>query len=127
MNPGRLTASALVFALAFAAVACHGAGSSRLQGKWKGLRTEGVGASSAPAANAFATGMTLEVKGDNITVTTPKDKQSGHYRVVKEDPIMLVITTDKDSDDDKQTFTFIDNKTLRWSVVDGAAIVFGKQ
>jgi hypothetical protein len=127
MKLGGPAGTTLLAALVCAATACHGDGSARLQGKWRGLRTEGVGASSSPAANAFATGMSLEVKGDTITVTTPKDKQSGHYKVLKEDRIILVITTDKDSDDDKQTFTFIDDKTMRWAVVDGAAIVFGKQ
>jgi hypothetical protein len=67
------------------------------------------------------------VKGDAITVTTPKDKQSGRYKVVKQDKTMLVITTDKDGADDPQTFTFVDDKTVRWAVLDGKSIVFAKQ
>ena len=63
------------------------------------------------AANAFATATELDVKGDAITVTTPKDKQSGRYKVVKQDKTTLVITTDKDGADDPQTFTFVDDKT----------------
>jgi hypothetical protein len=69
----------------------------------------------------------MDVKGDAITVTTPKDKQSGRYRVVKQDKTMLIITTDKDGADDPQTFTFVDDRTVRWAVLDGKTIVFAKQ
>ena len=113
---------------AFAAVAgCHGDGAARLQGKWHGVRAEGVSAETVVAANAFATATEIDVKGDAITVTTPKDKQSGRYKVVKQDKSTLVITTDKDGTDDPQTFTFVDDKTLRWAVLDGKSILFAKQ
>lgn len=105
---------------------CGGGGSSRLQGKWHGLRADGVLPGALAAANAFAAGMTLEVKGDAITVTTPKDKQSGHYHVVKEDKTSVIITTDKDGPTEPQTFTFVDDKTLRWAVDSGQTILFGK-
>ena len=49
------------------------------------------------------------------------------YDVVKQDKTMLVITTDKDGADDPQTFTFVDDKTVRWAVLDGKSIVFAKQ
>ena len=106
---------------------CHGDGAPRLQGKWHGVRAEGVAAETLTSANAFATGTEMDVKGDAITVTTPKDKQSGRYRVVKQDKTMLIITTDKDGADDPQTFTFVDDRTVRWAVLDGKTIVFAKQ
>jgi hypothetical protein len=107
--------------------ACHGGGAARLQGNWRGVRAEGVAPEAATAANTFATGTALDVKGDAITVTTPKDTQSGHYKVVKQDKTTVVITTDKDGADDPQTFVFVDDKTLRWSVLDGKSIVFARQ
>ncbi len=113
--------------LAAAAAGCHGDGAPRLQGHWRGVRAEGVSVESIAAANAFATGTELEVKGDSITITTPKDKQSGRYKVVRQDKTTLVVTTDKDGPDDPQTFTFVDDKTVRWAVVEGKAIVFSKQ
>lgn len=119
--------TSLFAALAWAVVACGGVGSVRLQGKWKGLRAEGVLPVALAAANTFAVGMSLEVKGDAITVTTAKDKQSGHYKVVKEDKASLVITTDKDGPMEPQTFTFPDEKTLKWAVADGQIIVFARQ
>jgi hypothetical protein len=57
----------------------------------------------------------------------PQDKQAGRYKVVKEDKTTLVITTDKDGPAEPQTFTFMDDKTLKWTVVDGESIVFAKQ
>jgi hypothetical protein len=123
----RLAPAALAVVLVFAGAACKTAGAARLQGKWKGQRAEGVVPTALAAANAFASGMQLEVKGDSITVTTSKDRQSGHYKVVKEDKASVVITTDKDGPTEPQTFSFPDDKTLKWAVVDGQAIVFARQ
>jgi hypothetical protein len=107
--------------------ACGHGGSARLEGHWRGVRAEGVPSDAQSPANAFATGTELDVKGDAITVSTPRDRQSGRYRVVKEDKASLVITTDKDGLDEPQTFTFLDAKTMRWAVLEGKAIVFVKE
>jgi hypothetical protein len=114
-------------AIASLATACGHAGSSRLEGRWHGVRAEGVFGEAQTAANAFAAATDLDVRGDSITVSTPKEKQSGRYRVVREDKTSLVLTTDKDGPDEPQTFTFVDAKTMKWSVLDGKAIVFVKQ
>ena len=125
--PALLARACLLGAILSVVAGCHGDGAPRLQGKWRGQRAEGVAAETVAAANAFATGTEIDVKGDAITVITPKDKQSGRYRVVKQDKTMLIITTDKDGADDPQTFTFVDDKTVRWAVLDGKSIVFAKQ
>jgi hypothetical protein len=127
MFASRVARASLIAALVASAAACHGDGAAKLQGHWRGVRAEGVAGESLPAANAFATGTELEVKGDAITVTTPKDKQSGRYKVMKQDKTTLVITTDKDGPKEPQTFTFVDDKTMRWTVVEGRAIVFARQ
>lgn len=116
---------AVVLALV-ALVAC-GRGSSRLEGRWKGLRADGVAPEAQARANDFAMAMELEVKGDTITVKSPSDKQTGKYKVVEDSKTKLVIVTDKDGPDDKQTFTFSDDKTMKWSVVDGKTITFVRQ
>ena len=123
----RLARASLLLGVAPLLAACHGDGAARLQGKWRGVRAEGVAAEVAVGANAFAAGTELEVKGDAITVTTPRDKQSGRYKIVKQDKTVLVITTDKDGADDPQTFTFVDDKTVRWAVLDGKTILFTRQ
>ena len=127
MQLPRLARASLMGAILSVVAACHGDGAPRLQGKWRGVRAEGVTPDTVVAANAFATATEIDVKGDAITVITPKDKQSGRYKVVKQDKTMLVITTDKDGADDPQTFTFVDDKTVRWAVLDGKSIVFAKQ
>ena len=85
---------------------------------------EGVAPEAQAAANAFATDTEIDVKGDAITVITPKEKQTGTYKVVREDKGQVVIVTDKDGPDDAQTFTMVDDKTLRWSVLEGKTITF---
>jgi hypothetical protein len=127
MDQWRIVRAALLCALACSTLACRGDGSARLQGHWRGVRADGVPPEALGGANAFATGTELEVKGDSITITTPKDKQTGRYKVVKQDKATLVITTDKDGPGDPQTFTFVDDKTVRWAVLEGKSILFSKQ
>ena len=117
---------ALAFALAAPAVllACGHGGSERLEGKWKGKTAEGVLPEAQAAANAFAAETEIDVHGDAITVITSRDKQSGTYRVLKEDKSQVTIVTDKDGPNDAQTFTLVDDKTLRWNVLDGRTITF---
>jgi hypothetical protein len=125
-RPVRTSFVVALGAFAALATACHH-GSARFEGRWRGVRAEGVAGDAVAPANAFATGMQIDVKGDTLTVSTPKDKQTGHYKVVKEDKSSLVITTEKDGPDEPQRFTFVDDKTLKWSVQDGKTIVFARQ
>jgi hypothetical protein len=102
-------------------------GSARLTGHWRGVHAEGVPTGTDDSANAFAGKMQLDVAGDLITVTTPGGKESGHYKLVSEDKTTTVITTDKDGPKEPQTFAFVDDKTMRWLVVPGKAVIFSKE
>jgi hypothetical protein len=129
--------------VAFVALACacgHRAGSPRLEGRWKGVRAEGVPPDTQAVANAFAVDTELEINGDTIAVATRRGgRQSGRFKVVKEGKATVVITTDRDGLDDPQTFTFVDDVTMKWAVFDGKSarspaacergclIVFAKQ
>jgi hypothetical protein len=113
--------------LSACACACGHASSARLEGHWRGVRAEGISVDSQAAGNAFAMGTELDVKGDAIAMSTPKDRQSGRYKVVKEDKTSVVIVTDRDGPDATQVFTFVDAKTMKWSVLEGKSIVFVKQ
>jgi hypothetical protein len=127
MLAGMRPVLALAASCALMTVACGRGGPSRLEGHWRGLRAEGVaGDAQEAAANSFATGMELDVKGDSITVSTARDRQSGRFRVVREDKATLVLTTEKDGPDEPQTFTFVDAKTMKWAVLEGKTIVFVK-
>jgi hypothetical protein len=116
----------LVSSASFAA-GCRHSGSSRLEGHWRGVRAEGVPSEAQGAANAFAAGMELDIRGDSITVSTPKETQSGRFHLVREDKNTLSLATEKDGTDEPQTFTFVDAKTMKWSVLVGKTIVFVRQ
>jgi protein-disulfide isomerase len=112
---------------AMGVAACKRSGAARLEGHWKGTRADGVSADAQTAANAFATQTEIDVKGDVITVVTPKEHQAGKYKVVKDDKTQVVIITDKDGADDAQTFTFVDDKTMKWNVLEGKTITFVRE
>jgi hypothetical protein len=119
-------ARAVLLALVFAS-ACDLATSRRLEGRWRGVRAEGVGPEASSAANAFATSTELYVKGSTLTVTSPKGRQVGRFRVVAESPTTLIIAADKDRSAEPETFTFVDNKTMKWSALEGKYIVFTRE
>jgi hypothetical protein len=125
MLADMLRALALVL-LAAGMCACR-SGSARLEGKWRGKSAEGVAPEAQSAANSFAIDTEIDVRGDAITVITPRDKQSGTYKVLKEDKAQVTIVTDKDGPNDAQTFTFDGDKTMRWSVADGKTITFVRE
>jgi len=110
--------------LALGICACGHSGSARLEGRWKGRSADGVSPEAQSAANAFAAETEIDVRGDEITVTTAHDKQTGTYKVVREDKGQVTIVTDKDEPSDTQTFTLVDDKTLKWNVLDGKSITF---
>ena len=90
------------------------------------MRAEGVPAAAEGPANAYAAGLDMLVHGDALTVTSHKDKQSGRFKIVKQYPTSLTIATDRDGMDVPQTFVFADDKTMKWMVLEGQAIVFTK-
>jgi hypothetical protein len=124
----RGAALAAVAALVTGAMACRTPVSSdRLEGRWIGIRAEGPGADGVAGANAFATGVELEFRRNEIFVTSSRQSQAGRYEVVKDDPSAIVITTDRDGPGHPQTFSVHDDDTLRWNVLPGRALVFARE
>ena len=115
-----------VLALAVVLLACKHPGSAKLEGRWKGVRAEGVGPESAGAANVFAQGTEIIARGDTLTMTTPVAKGlQDTYVVDEETKTTLVLHTRKDGASTKETFGFSDDlKTMTWRLGDGRAIVF---
>jgi hypothetical protein len=108
--------------------ACGQPGSARLEGHWKGVRADGPVGDALVRANDFATKTELDMRGDRITVTYPsQETQTGRYRVLDETKQAVVIVTDRDGASDKQTFSFVDEKTIKWLVLEGKSITFAKQ
>jgi hypothetical protein len=113
--------------LVFGLVACGGKGAARLEGKWRGIRAEGVPPESQTTADDFARATSLEFKDESISIKSPHEAQTGRYRIEKEDKTSITLVTDKDGTRDPQKFVFIDAKTFKWTVVEGRVIVFAKQ
>lgn len=121
--------------LAFAVCACAGAlgackpqGSAKLEGRWRGVRAEGVPTETQVQANTFALGTEIVAKGDQIVITTPAGRNpQSTYVVDAEDKKAVTIHTDKDGANARETFTFAaDGKTMAWKIDDRRTIVFQK-
>jgi hypothetical protein len=108
-------------------VGCHKAGSARLEGKWRGGKAEGVLPASQAAATQFALDTELTFEGENITVRTTSSKQSAKFKVVREDKRSIIIETDRDGPNDPQTFTFDDERNMRWQIMPGKTLSFVKE
>lgn len=108
-------------------LACKAGGSPKLEGKWKGVRAEGVSAETQAQADTFATATEIVAKGDQISITTPGAKAiSAKYTVERDDKSSLVIRTDKDQT--TETFAFGDDpKQMTWRVDEQKSIVFKKE
>ena len=113
--------------LALALAACKQAGSPKLEGRWRGQRAEGVAPDLPIQANAFAASTEIIAKGDQIAISTPGGKSQSTYYVDVEENGSLVIHTEKDGTNARESFTFGDNgRTMSWKVDDRRTIVFAK-
>ncbi len=107
------------------ASACKPQGSPKLEGRWRGTKADGVSAEALTAANAFATSTEIIAKGNQIAVSSPGGQQQATYFIDGEDKGTIVIHTDKDGPDSKETFTVADDgKTMIWRLGEGRTIHF---
>ena len=60
-------------------------------------------------------------------VRTTDGKLSAKYKVVREDKRSIIIETDRDGPTDPQTFTFDDERTMRWQITTGKTISFVRE
>jgi hypothetical protein len=116
-------AAALVLSLGLAASACH-KGSSRLEGHWRGIRADGTPPAVLGQATAFASELELVASGNRITVVSGGRERTIEYTIQKESGAELVVVL---GGADLETFTFVDDKTMRWAVTEGASVTFMKQ
>jgi hypothetical protein len=119
--------AAVIVAGSLADNACGTGAAARFAGHWKGVRVEGVTAGAEGAANAYAADLDLIVHDDWLSVASRKGRQMGRFKILKQYATSLTIATDRDGTDAPQTFLFPDDKTMKWLVLEGQAIVFAKR
>ena len=101
-------------------------GSAKLEGRWKGVRAEGVDPNAQIQASVFATSTEIVAIGDKIAIQTPQGRSpTSTYTVEREDATTLVIHTDRDPN--AETFTFNEKgDTMVWRVDETRRIWFKK-
>lgn len=122
-----LAIAASLTCIGSAAVGCKRS-TSKLEGRWRGTRADGVGLAQ-DAANAFATQTEITARGNAITISAPSAKaQQGTFVIDSESVTTIVLHTDKDGPANKETFSFSDEgKTMVWRLGEGRTITFKKQ
>jgi hypothetical protein len=107
-----------------ASFGCGTKAQTRLEGKWQGVRTEGVASETRGKADEFARKLSLEFKGDTFSVSTPNGTSTSKYAVKQAEGDTITITTEKDGPTDPQMISLTDTTTLRWAPLAGKTVVF---
>jgi hypothetical protein len=114
----------LVFAVLLVAIGCKHP-TSKLEGRWRGLKADGVPDGVLLQANAFATATEIIAAGNQIAIITPAGRNPpANYVVDKEDATTVVIHTDRDGN--AETFTFDRADTMVWKIDAQRSITFKK-
>jgi hypothetical protein len=106
---------------------CKRPGSQKLEGRWRGQKTDGLADSVVGAGNTFATSTEIIAFGNQIAIKTTEGSRTpaATYFIDKEDATTLVIHTDRDGS--PETFMFNDKAdTMVWRVDAQRSITFKK-
>lgn len=120
---GMRTTLTLTLLSCVALAGCSGKSAKKLEGRWHGVKATGVAADQVGAANLFASTLELDFHGDRVSVLLGNDKQTTRFKVVQDDKKSVVL----DADAARETFTFVDDKTMSWTVAPGQTIQFVKE
>ncbi len=119
--------TALFVLLVVTSAGCKHPGSQKLEGHWKGTKSEGIAATVQLAGDTFAQGTEIIAQGGQIAIQTPAGRNPpANYTVKKEDATTLVIVTDRDGET-AETFTFNEKADMMvWKVDAQRSITFKK-
>ena len=101
----------------------------KLEGRWLGDSVENFDDDVVASATGWAKGATMEFAGSTVTVTIPAEEpRSGKYKVVSvhEGDIELAIVR-RDGAVDKVRFKLDDERSMRWVLDDGRAVVLRRE
>jgi hypothetical protein len=122
--------SLLLAGLALGPAACGAHPVQRkLSGRWLGERIENVDGDALAAATGWVKGASLEFAGSSLTVAIPAEEpRSGNYRVtrVHKDDVKLGVTR-QDGTVDELWLKLDDDRSMRWMIGDGRAIVLRRE
>ncbi|WP_394845824.1 hypothetical protein LZC95_53450 [Pendulispora brunnea] len=109
------------------ALGCHKSGEQKLEGHWRGTKVEGVTPEQEAAATAFATGTEMDFREGKVSVTTPSEKSSSAFKVVRAEKNTVVVITESDGSKEPQTFVFVDDDTMQWTVLEGKRMTLRRE
>jgi hypothetical protein len=115
--------------LAFAIAGCGHPVQKKLEGRWLGDSVENFDDDVVASATGWAKGASMEFAGSSVTVTIPAEEpRSGKYKVVSvhEGDIELAIQR-RDGAVDKVRFKLDDERSMRWVLDDGRAVVLRRE
>jgi len=101
----------------------------KLEGRWLGDSVENFDDDVVASATGWAKGASMEFAGSSVTVTIPAEEpRSGKYKVVSvhEGDIELAIVR-RDGAIDKVRFKLDDERSMRWVLDDGRAVVLRRE
>lgn len=101
----------------------------KLEGRWLGESVENFDAPAVAAATGWAKGTSMEFAGSTLTVSIPAEEpRTGEYKIVKvyKNDVQIAVTR-KDGTVDQAKFILDDDRSMRWRLSDGRAIVMHRQ
>jgi hypothetical protein len=124
---GALTG--LLLLLASGVTGCGHPVQKKLEGRWLGDSVENFDDDVVASATGWAKGASMEFAGSTVTVTIPAEEpRSGKYKVVSvhEGDVELAISR-RDGAVDKVRFKLDDERSMRWVLDDGRAVVLRRE
>ncbi len=101
----------------------------KLEGRWYGESVENVGAESIAVATGWARGTSMEFAGNSLTVSVPAEEpKTAEFDVasVKGKKVTLRVKR-PDGEVDEARFWIDGEKSMRWDIGDGRAIVMRRE
>ena len=125
----RASVAGLLLLLAGAVTGCGHPLQKKLEGRWLGDAVENFDDDVVASATGWAKGTSMEFAGSTVTVSIPAEEpRSGKYKVVSvhEGDVELSIQR-RDGSVDKVRFKLDDERSMRWVLDDGRAVVLRRE
>jgi len=124
-----LSSLSMAFLLAAGVTGCGHPVQKKLEGRWLGDGVENFDDDAVASATGWAKGASMEFAGSSVTVTIPAEEpRSGKYKVVSvHDSDVELSIQRKDGAVDRVRFKLDDERSMRWMLDDGRAVVMRRE